>query len=39
VVAGFNEFLAISYSTTGWKWVHGLLGVLFVMAYVRTPTR
>jgi uncharacterized membrane protein HdeD (DUF308 family) len=28
--AGLNEFMAITYSTTGWKWVHGLLGVLFV---------
>jgi uncharacterized membrane protein HdeD (DUF308 family) len=28
--AGINEFMAITYSTTGWKWVHGLLGVLFV---------
>ena len=31
VVAGVNEFLAISISTTGWKWVHALLGVLFVL--------
>jgi uncharacterized membrane protein HdeD (DUF308 family) len=31
LVAGMNEFIAISYSTTGWKWVHGLLGVLFVL--------
>src|SRR5215475_5452015 len=31
MIAGLNEFLAISYSTTGWKWVHGLLGVLFVL--------
>src|SRR5262245_65189810 len=29
--AAVNEFMAISYSTTGWKWVHGLLGVLFVL--------
>ena len=28
--AGINEFMAITYSTTGWKWVHGLLGVLFI---------
>lgn len=32
IVAGVNEFLQISVSTTGWKWVHGLLGVLFVLA-------
>lgn len=32
IVAGVNEFLAISVSTTGWKWVHGILGVLFVLA-------
>ena len=31
IIAGLNEFMAISYSTTGWKWVHGLLGVLFVL--------
>ena len=31
MVAGINEFMAISYSTTGWKWVHGLIGVLFVL--------
>ena len=26
-----NEFLQISVSTTGWKLVHGLLGVLFIL--------
>jgi uncharacterized membrane protein HdeD (DUF308 family) len=26
-----NEFFAISVSTTGWKWVHAILGVLFVL--------
>src|SRR5262245_39117762 len=31
LVAGMNEFMAISYSTTGWQWVHGLVGVLFVL--------
>jgi len=31
IVAGVNEFLEITVSTTGWKWVHGLLGVLFVL--------
>jgi uncharacterized membrane protein HdeD (DUF308 family) len=31
MVAGLNEFMAITYSTRGWKWVHGLLGVLFVL--------
>jgi len=31
MIAGLNEFMAISYSTTGWKWVHGFLGVLFVL--------
>jgi uncharacterized membrane protein HdeD (DUF308 family) len=34
IVAGVNEFLEISVSTTGWKWVHGLLGVLFVLVGV-----
>jgi uncharacterized membrane protein HdeD (DUF308 family) len=31
IVAGVNEFLLISVSTTGWKWVHAILGVLFVL--------
>jgi uncharacterized membrane protein HdeD (DUF308 family) len=31
IVAGMNEFLEISISTTGWKWVHAILGVLFVL--------
>jgi uncharacterized membrane protein HdeD (DUF308 family) len=31
IVAGVNEFFEISVSTTGWKWVHGLLGVVFVL--------
>ena len=29
--AGVNEFLQITVSTTGWKIVHGILGVLFVL--------
>ena len=32
LVAAMNEFMAITYSTTGWKWVHGVLGVLFAIA-------
>jgi len=32
IVIGVNEFMAIPLSTTGWKWVHGLLGVLFIIA-------
>ena len=32
LVAGLNEFLAIGVSTTGWKIVRGILGVLFVIA-------
>jgi uncharacterized membrane protein HdeD (DUF308 family) len=31
LVAGVNEFMAISISTTGWKWIHGVLGLLFVL--------
>src|SRR6516164_3506502 len=30
--ASVNEFVAIAVSTTGWKIVHGILGVLFVIA-------
>jgi len=32
VMAGVNEFFAISVSTTGWKIAHAILGVLFVIA-------
>ena len=32
--AALNEFIAISVSTTGWKWVHAVLGVLFAIAGV-----
>ena len=32
IIAGVNEFFQISVSTTGWKWIHGLLGVLFIVA-------
>jgi uncharacterized membrane protein HdeD (DUF308 family) len=31
IAVGLNEFFQISVSTTGWKWLHGLLGVLFVL--------
>jgi uncharacterized membrane protein HdeD (DUF308 family) len=31
LIAGINEFIQIGISTTGWKWVHGILGVLFVL--------
>ena len=31
IIAGVNEFMAIPISTTGWKWIHGVLGVLFVL--------
>lgn len=31
IFAGVNEFFAISISTTGWKWVHAILGILFVL--------
>jgi len=32
LVAGVNEFAQIPFTTTGWKWVHGILGVLFIIA-------
>lgn len=39
IVAGIDEFMAIAVSTTGWKVVHGILGVIFVLvgifAFVR----
>jgi uncharacterized membrane protein HdeD (DUF308 family) len=31
IVAGVNEFFEITVSTRGWKIVHGILGVLFVL--------
>ena len=34
LVAGGNEFIAIAFSTTGWKIAHAVLGVLFVIAGV-----
>jgi uncharacterized membrane protein HdeD (DUF308 family) len=30
IFAGVNEFGQIAVSTRGWKWVHGIVGVLFV---------
>lgn len=32
LMAGVNEFFAISVSTSGWKIAHAILGVLFVIA-------
>ena len=32
LIAGINEFLQIAVSTSGWKIVRGILGVLFVLA-------
>ena len=34
LVAGFNEFFQIFISSTGWKIVHGILGVIFIIAGV-----
>lgn len=31
IAAGVNEFITITVSTIGWKFVHGLLGVAFVL--------
>ncbi len=31
IMAGINEFMAITVSTTGWKIAHGILGVIFVV--------
>jgi uncharacterized membrane protein HdeD (DUF308 family) len=31
IVAGVDEFMAIGVSTTGWKIVHGILGVIFIL--------
>jgi uncharacterized membrane protein HdeD (DUF308 family) len=31
IVAGVNEFMAMAVSTTGWKIVRGLLGVIFIV--------
>jgi uncharacterized membrane protein HdeD (DUF308 family) len=32
LTAAANEFVSIAVSTTGWKFAHGVLGVLFVIA-------
>jgi uncharacterized membrane protein HdeD (DUF308 family) len=29
--AGVNELMTISVSTSGWRWIHALLGVLFLL--------
>ena len=34
LIAGVNEFFQILVSTTGWKIVHGILGMLFVLAAI-----
>jgi len=34
LVAGVNEFFQIVVSSTGWKFVHGILGVLYVIVGV-----
>jgi uncharacterized membrane protein HdeD (DUF308 family) len=31
IVAGANEFMAMALRDLGWKWLHGLLGVLFIV--------
>ena len=31
IVAGANEFMAMALRDMGWKWLHGLLGVLFII--------
>ena len=31
VIAGVNEFFAIPVSTSGWRWVHFILGLVFVL--------
>ncbi len=31
VMAGVNELFAISVATSGWKWIHFVLGLLFVL--------
>ena len=30
IVAGVNELFSIPISTTGWRWVHAILGLLFI---------
>ena len=31
IIAGVNEFMVLGMRTVGWKWLHGLLGALFVV--------
>jgi uncharacterized membrane protein HdeD (DUF308 family) len=31
IAAGLNEFIALMVSTIGWKFVHGLMGVVFIL--------
>jgi uncharacterized membrane protein HdeD (DUF308 family) len=32
IAAGVNEFIAMPVSTRGWKWIRGILGVVFIAA-------
>ena len=34
LVGGFNEFLTMGADSTGWKILHGILGVLFILAAI-----
>ena len=31
LIAGANEFMALALRDIGWKWLHGVLGALFVV--------
>jgi uncharacterized membrane protein HdeD (DUF308 family) len=34
IIAGANEFMVMAFRDFGWKWLHGLLGVLYIVGGV-----
>src|SRR4249919_3192780 len=39
IVAGVNEFATMPFVSTGWKWLHGILGVAFVVVGILSFVR
>jgi uncharacterized membrane protein HdeD (DUF308 family) len=39
LVAGVTEFMAVPFVSTGWKWLHGLLGVAFIVVGILSFVR
>jgi uncharacterized membrane protein HdeD (DUF308 family) len=39
IVAGVNEFVIVPFVSTGWKWLHGILGVAFIVVGILSLIR